>query len=88
MKVNEIKMLRRISEPNREEATGRCRELHKSGIIICTLQEIPLARSNKEAGGKLTHTGKKNTLTIFLSEDLKGRDHLEDISIDGIILLK
>jgi len=39
-------------------------------------------------GGHVAHTGEMRNAYKFWSENLKGRDHLEDLSTDGKIILE
>jgi hypothetical protein len=61
-------------------------------FITCTLHQILLRRSSIEdqIGGRTrtTHGKYEKFIKNFLSKILKGRDHVEDLDVDGRIILE
>jgi len=84
-------MLRKIFEHNREEATGWYRRFHieelhglYSSLGIIRMMKL---RAMTEAG-HVAHTVKKKNHTRIWWGKHEGQNHLEDITVDGRIILK
>jgi hypothetical protein len=94
LRVLESRVLRRIIRPEEEEATGEWRKLHNEQLhhLFCSPYIIHFTRTQRMrwvghvtcvcVGGGQLHTAE------FCCRNLKGRDHLEDLGIDRIIILK
>jgi hypothetical protein len=52
-------------------------------FISCTLQQILLGRA-----GYVARVGEMRNAFKLWSENLKGRDHLEDLGVEGRIILE
>ena len=81
-------MLRKIFGPKREEVTGVWRKLHNeelydsyplSDIRVIKLREIRWAGHVE---------GERREAYLVLWRNVNDRDHLEDLGIDGRIILK
>jgi hypothetical protein len=84
-------VLRRTFEPKKEEVPGSCRRQHNEELH--NLYDLPdTVRVMKPRRMKLVGMYKaweKREMHIkFQSENLKGRDHAEDLSLDGRIILE
>jgi hypothetical protein len=87
LRAFENRILRRIFVPKRKEGVGGCRRQHNEELcILCTLPNIIRvikSRMRRWAG----HVWEELEMhTVFWLENLKGRDHLEDICINGKII--
>jgi hypothetical protein len=82
------RMLRRIFGPKREEVAGGCRGLHDELHNLYTSHSIIRVIKSRMMrwAGHVAQLGKM--LTKFWSENLKGRDHSEDIGVGGRIILE
>lgn len=83
-------MLRRISEPIRNEIIGGCRklyneELHNLYSFPNTVQMIKSGRKRLSISSSCSIHG-RDMNTKFLQESLKKRDYLEDLGINLVIL--
>jgi hypothetical protein len=83
-------MLRRISEPMRDEIIGGCRklyngELHNLYSFPTTAQMIKSGRKRLSISSSCSTHG-RDVHTKFLQDSLKKRDYLEDLGIDLKIL--
>jgi hypothetical protein len=70
-------VVRRIFEPKGEEVAGE--DCIMRSFVTCTLHQVILGSSNQ---------GGSDMITIFWLEKLKGRDHSEDLGVDGRIILE
>jgi hypothetical protein len=76
-RVFENRLLRKIFGPRREKVTGRL------SFIICTVFLILLESKIKE--NKIVYVARTGRCEIhieFCAENLKGRDHLEDLGVE------
>jgi hypothetical protein len=91
LRVYEKRVLRRIFGPKREEVAGGWRRLHSGQIHnLCASQDIILVikSKRKRRTGHVARMGDiRNIYKIWL-ENMKGRDHLEDLNEDGKIILE
>jgi hypothetical protein len=79
--------LRRIFGPKREAREEMT--LMKSFIYVCSRNIIRDIKSRKMRwAGKVAHMGEMKMNSKFWSENLKGRDHSEDLGMDGKIILE
>jgi hypothetical protein len=87
LKVFENRVPGRIFGPTRNEVTGDWRKLHDEELhnFYSSPHIIKVIRSRRmrSAGNVARMGGKLYMLTKFRLESLKGRDHLEDIGVDG-----
>jgi hypothetical protein len=81
--VFENRMLRRIYGPKREEVEGSMR----SFISLSVIRAIK-SRRMRWAGHVACMREGREMHTRLWSENLKGRDHLEDLGVDGKIILE
>ena len=85
------RMLRRIFEPKRDKVTGEWRrrhykELHDLYSSPNILRVIKLQRMRW--AGHVEPIGRKEMRTWFCWGNLRERDHLEDLSVAGRIILR
>jgi hypothetical protein len=87
LRVFEIRVLRKIYGPKREEVTGEWRRLHNEGpydLCLPTIICLVKSRRMRWAG----HQKTREVHTLIWWGDLKERRHFEDLGIDGRIILK
>jgi hypothetical protein len=84
--VFEIRVLRRIFRPKRDEVTGEWRRLHKEEVY--DLYSSPNMIRVMRWAGHVARMGKREVHTGFLWGVLREGDHLGDPGIDGRIILK
>jgi len=77
----------------REELTGGWRELRNGGgrnFIICTPSSaVRVMNKGGRAGWGVGHTRKRSEIyTEVVLENQKGRDSLDDLDVDGSIILE
>jgi hypothetical protein len=87
--VFENRVLRRIFGPKRDEVTGSWRKLHNEKInnFYPSPNIIRMIKSRRmRRAGHVVHMGKMRIHTKFWLENLKGRDHSEDLDIDVRII--
>jgi hypothetical protein len=85
------RVLRRIFGPKREELAGSRRSLHNEELhILYTLPSIIRVLKSRRMRweGRVTCTREMIMYMKFWSENLKGRDHSEDVGVDGRIILE
>jgi hypothetical protein len=85
-KVLENRVLRRIFGPKRDdEVAGEWRRLHNEGLydLYCSpnIVQVIKSRGTRWAGHVARYTG-------FWWGNLRERDHLEDLGLEGRIILK
>jgi hypothetical protein len=82
-------MIRRIFGPERREMAGGRRSLHNEehhNLYVSPSIIRVIKRRRTKWTGHVERIGKmRNSYNIWL-ENLKGRDHLEDLGVDGKIL--
>jgi hypothetical protein len=72
------------------EVARRWRRLHNEELhnLYTSSDIVMVIKSRRKGGvGYVAHVGRREVHTIFWLENLKGREHLEDLSIDGRIIL-
>ena len=84
-------MQRKIFGPKGEKIIGQCRKLHKENLhdLYSSLnisRVMKLRRMRWE--GHVTHSGGREARTEHWCLNLKGRDHLIALGVDGRIILK
>jgi hypothetical protein len=87
LRVSENRVLRRIFVPKREEVAGGWRRLHNEELhnLYASLNIIRVikARRMRWVGHVARMESMKNVL-----ENLKGRESLENLSVDGKVILE
>jgi len=88
LRVFENRLLKRNFWSKRKQVTGGWKRLHKEELQnLYSSPVIRLIKSKRFDEQVTWHSWKKlKRHTYFLLETLKGRDHLEDPSIDGMML--
>jgi hypothetical protein len=86
--VYENRVLRKICGPKRDKATMEWKRLNNEKVLVCTPHQIFSGDQIKknEMGG--TCGRQDMCIQGFGGGDLIERDHLEDLGIDGSIILK
>jgi hypothetical protein len=83
LRVSENKVLRRIFGPKGKEVAGGWGILHNKLHNVYALPDIiRMMKSRKIWVGNVACMGEKEMHTTFWLENLKGRDHMEDLGID------
>ena len=91
LRVLENRVLRRIIRPKKDEVSGEWRRLHNEELhdlysprnVIRVIKPRRMRWAGQEVG-----TGDKKVHTRFWWEDLSERGHLEDMGVDGKLILK
>jgi hypothetical protein len=84
-------MLRKISETKGGEVTGEWRRLQKEKLYdwYSSQNIIQMIKSSRMKWANMWHVWRREeTHTGFSWGNLRERDHLEDVCVDGKILLK
>ena len=84
-------MLRNVFGPKRDEVTGEWRELHNEELndLYFSPNVIRVIKSRRMRwAGHVTRMGRGKVYTEFWWGKLRERDGLEDLSVDGRIILK
>ena len=85
------RVLRRISGPEREEVTGQWRKVHNEDLydLYWAPNIVRVIKSRRMRWtGHVARMGTGETYTGFSWGNLRERDHLEDPSVDGRIVLR
>jgi hypothetical protein len=89
--VFENRVLRRIFGTKREEVAGGWRRLHNEELhnLYTSANIIRVIKSKRtRLAGQVARMDITEMQRIFLLENLNGRNYLEDIGVDGNIILK
>jgi hypothetical protein len=89
--VFENRVLRMMFGPKRDDVTGEWRRLHTEKLYaLYSSANIIQAIKSKRIGwvGHVAYIGDRELHTGFWWGDVMERDHLEDIGVDGRIMLK
>jgi hypothetical protein len=80
----------RIFEPKREEVSGGWGRLHNQLHNLCTSPNTVWMFKKRRVRwvGHVAHLGEMRNAYKILSDSLKGRDHLEDLGMDGKIIFE
>jgi hypothetical protein len=86
--VFENRLLRNMFGPKREEVRGTGENSIMRSLMICPSSPVPLGWSIQgELDGGGACMGKKNSHRVG-GGNLLGKDHLEDLGVDGQMILK
>jgi hypothetical protein len=89
LRVFEKRAPRRIYGPKREEVAGGWRRLHNGKLHnFYTSSIIRVIKSRRARKVEKVACMVEMRNTKFWSENLKGRDHLEDLGVNGRIILE
>ena len=90
LRVRETRVLRKILGPKINEVTGEWRRLHKELYNLYSLPDITRMIKSRRMRwvGYVARIGAAEVHTRFLWVDLIERDRLEDLDVDGRIILK
>jgi hypothetical protein len=91
LRVFENRVLRRIFASTRDEVTGEWRILHSEELheLYCSPNIISIIKSGRMRwAGNVARIGDRRDLYSVLVGDLREGDHLEDLGVDGRIILK
>jgi hypothetical protein len=86
-----ILILSRIFGPKRDEVTGELRRLHNEELydLYCSSNVIRVTKSRRvRLVGRVAHEGREEVHTQFWWGNLRGRDHFENLGVNGEIILK
>jgi hypothetical protein len=86
MRVCENRVLGRIFRPKREEVAGGWRRLHNEELLslYASPNFVRVIKSRRIVwAAHVVSTGEMKNAYKILSENLKERDHSEDLSVDG-----
>jgi len=84
-------VLRRIFGPKRDEVTGEWRKLHNEELnnLYCSTNIIRVIKSTiMRLAEHVARMGRKEADTGFWWGNLRERDHLGDLRVEGRIILK
>jgi len=84
-------VLRRIFGPKRDEVTGDWRKLHNEELndMYSSPNTVRVIKSRRMRWARLVaHMGRGEVYSGFWWENLRERDHLGDLGLDGRIILK
>ena len=84
-------MLRRIFGSRRDEVKGEWRKLHIEELkdMYCSPNIVWVIKSRRiRWAGNVPHMGRREVYTGFWWGNLRGKDNLEDPSVDGRIILR
>jgi hypothetical protein len=85
------RLLREILGPEADEVIGDWRKLYTEGLhdFHSTPNIIRVIKSRRMRwAGRREHMGRREICTGFWQGNMKEGDHLEDLGIDGRIILK
>jgi hypothetical protein len=89
--VFENKVLRRVFGAKRNEVTAVWRKLHNEELndLYSSPYIVRVTKSRRMRwAGHVAHREERRDYTRFWSGTLRGRDNLEDPSVDGKIILR
>jgi hypothetical protein len=90
LRVLENRVLKKIFGPKRDEVTGDWRKLRKEELhyLYCSPNVISVIKSRRMRWvGHVACMGEESS-TGFSGENLKEKDHLENIGVDGRTIMK
>jgi hypothetical protein len=91
LRVFENRVLRRIFGPKRDEVTGEWRRLHNEELNdLCTLPNIVRSVNSRRIrwAEHVARMGRGEVRTAYWRGKLKNRSHLEDLELNGRVILK
>ena len=91
LRVFENKVLRKIFGPTRDEITGDWRKLHNEELndLYCSLSIVRVIKWKRMRWARnVARMGEAEVYTGFWWRNLSERNHLEDVDVEGRIILK
>jgi len=91
LRVFENRMLRRIFGPERDEVTGEWRKLHneETDDLYSSPNIVRMIKSRRmKWAGNVARMGRGEAYAYFWWGNVRKRDHLEDVGVDGRMLLR
>jgi hypothetical protein len=91
LRVVENRVLREIFGPKRDEVAGHCKRLHDDELydLHPSPNIIPVINSRTITwAGCMARMGDREVHVRFWWEHLGERDHLEDLGVDGKVIIK
>ena len=91
LRVFENRVLRKIFGPKRDEVAGEWRNLHNKELndLYSSPNIVRVVKSGRMRwAGNVARTGEGQAYTGFRWGQVRERDHLEDPSVDGKVILK
>jgi hypothetical protein len=83
-------VLRKEFRPKRDKITGEWKRLHKEELydLYSSTNTIRVIESRRRWSGLVAHMGAGEIHTGFWWGDMMARDNLEDLGVEGGIILK
>ena len=84
-------MLRRIFGPKRDKVTGEWRKLHNEELndLYCSSSIVRVIKSKRMRwAGHVACMGERRGAYRVLVAKPEGKNHLEDLGVDGSVILK
>jgi hypothetical protein len=88
--VFENKVLKRIFEPKRDDVIREWRKLHNeelNGLYFSLNIFLVIKLRRMRSAGHVACMGERRDYTRFWRRNLRERDHIEDLGVDGILIL-
>jgi hypothetical protein len=91
LRVTENRVLRRVFRPRREDVAGGRRTLHNEELhnLYVAPNSVRVIKSRRmRLAGNTARMGDEKCIQYFLLENLKRRDHFEDLGVDGKVIVQ
>ena len=91
LRMSENGMLRRIFGPKRDKVTGERRNLHNKELndLYCSSDVFQVIQPGIiRWAGHVARRGREQVHTGFWRGEMRKKEHLEDLSIEGRVILK